>query len=505
MSKSLLEKIPSKAWAYLLLLAWGGAILGFGLINLTPFGLDEGAAMALLLNWSVVDQVVNPVTTYGGPDFRALLFIPLGLYWSGSILAAKVFSLIVTFGAAMLLYRWARQRDPQYGDETALIATGLLLIAPGVIGLADHMDVGPYLIAAFGLGWILDRKYRASEHVISSLYFIQLLLVAIAVTLHPMGLAYPLALAWSWYKTPKSPRQRNQVWIGIGIATGIILAMQTGWIALQWMSNPFLSLSLMLQGLGATLVKDISPIPGIIAAAVLALILLKQARTLLADLFGTSLLLGLLIGLLVADVNWAFVALVLILYCGTPLLIRANVMLGKHTGFVGQRGLVMAALLVTATLFMQGDKAHALRIESGLLSPSDELIQALIPEATDPDKHFLAASQWPARTMLVVRADVLPLPPAAKNGEQQLAMMKGLTHIIFNHNDPDNSQLARNFREITSATITLARQPGGVILKLRDAPKESLHAPKPAKPLDNDTPEVSASSAKEPSTKEQSP
>jgi len=496
MFKSLLEKMPPKAWAYLLMLTWGGLILWFGLMNLTPYGLDEGAAVALLLNWSVVDQVINPVTTYGGPDFRALLFIPLGLYWSGSIFAAKVFSLMVAFGAAMLLYHWTRQRNTQTGDEVALIATGLLLIAPGTLSLTDSMSIGPYLIAAFGLGWIIDRKYRASEHTISSLYFVQTLLVAITVTLHPMGLAYPLALAWHWHKNPKSDHQKKRVWISIAIATGIILTMQTGWIALAWMANPFYSLTLVLQGLGAAMVDEINAIPGILTAVLLVLILLKQARGLLSDLFGSSLLFSLLLGLFIADINWAYVVLVIILYCGTPLLIRANVMLGKHAGFIGQRGLVMTVLLVTATLFMQGDKAHGIRLESGLLSPTDELIQALIPEAANPENHFLAASQWPARTMLVVRADVLPLPPAAKNGPEQLMMIKGLTHLIFNHNDPDNTTLVKNFREMTDAIITLARQPGGVILTLRDAPKEDPHTAKPAAPLSTDTPSAgSADSA----------
>jgi hypothetical protein len=494
----MLDKISPRMWALAIMCLWGGLILWFGLVNLTPYGLDEGAAMALLLNWSAVDQVATPVTTYGGPDFRALLFIPLGLYWSGSILAAKIFSLIVAFGAAMLLYHWTRQRDEQYGDEVALIATGLLLIAPATLGLSDQMGVGPYLIAAFGLGWVLDRKYRASEHVISSLYFVQTLLVAITVTLHPMGLAYPLALAWGWHKNPKSERQKKQVWIGIGIATGIILAMQTGWIALAWLENPLLSLSRLFQASDANTIADISFVPGVITAALLLVVLAKQGRGLMNDLFGSSLLLGLLLGLLVADINWAFIALVIILYCGTPLLIRANLVLGKHAGFIGQRGLVMVVLFVLATLFMQADKAHGVHLESGLLSPTDELIQTLIPEAADPEKHFLAASQWPARTMLVVRADVLPLPPAAANGPDQLAMIEGLTHLIFNHNDPDNTKLAKNFREMTNATITLARQPGGVILALRDAPKEDRREPKPAAPLNNDTPDISAAEVKSP-------
>lgn len=486
----MLDKISPRLWAIAIMCVWGGAILWFGLVSFAPYGLDEGAAMALLLNWSVVDQVVNPVTTYGGPDFRALLFIPLGLYWSGSMVAAKVFTLMVCFGTAMLLYHWAKSRAESYADEAALIATGLLLISPMLLQQADSMGVGPYIIGAFGLGWILDARYRASEHSISSLYFVQTLLVAISVTLHPMGLAYPLALAWHWYRNPKSEQQKKQVWIGIAIASGIVLAMQTGWIALNWLENPLYSLSLALLGNTAGLIEEVSLVPGILAALLLITVLVKQARTLLDDLFGTSLLLALLIGLFVADTNWALLALAVILYCGTPLLIRANLALGIHAGFIGQRGLVMAVLLVLATLFMQTDKAHGVRLESGLLSPTDELIQELVPEAADPEQHFLAASQWPARTMLAVRADVLPLPPAADSASEQLAMIKGITHLIFNHNDPDNTQLAKNFRELTDATITLSRQPSGVILAVRDAPQQDPHAPQPAPAVSGDTPAV---------------
>ena len=72
-------------------------------------------------------------------------------------------------------------------------------------------------------------------------------------------------------------------------------------------------------------------------------------------------------------------------------------------------------------------------------------------------------------------------------------MIKGLTHLIFNHNDPDNTQLTQNFREATDATITLARQPGGIILALRDAPKKDSHPAKPAAPLSGDSPKVGTS------------
>lgn len=490
MFEQLVDKIPARIWALLLLCAWGGAILWLGLVRFDAFGLDEGAATALLLNWSVVDQVVNPVTTYGGPDFRALLFIPLGLYWSGNMVAAKVFAILVSFGAVLLLHTWGKRNGEQHADEAALIATGLMLIAPATLGLVDSMGSGPFLIALFGLGWILDNKYRASPHTISSLYFVQTLLVAITITLHPMGLAYPLALAWHWYKNPKSEKQKQQVWIGLAVATGIILAMQTGWMALAWGENPLTSLSYAILGNSTGNPIDINPLAGILPALLLLVVVVKQYRQLLADLFGTTLLLALLLGLMAADSNWALIALAVLLYSGVPLLIRANLALGVHAGFVGQRGLVMVSLLIVATVFMQADKGHVLFNDSGLLSPTDELIQALIPEAADPNKHFLAASQWPARTMLAVRADVLKLPPAAKDGVQLLASMKGVTHVIFNHNDPDNTALVQNFRDIAGATVTLARQPGGVILALRDAPTKPLHAPKTAAPVSSDTPEV---------------
>jgi hypothetical protein len=85
------------------------------------------------------------------------------------------------------------------------------------------------------------------------------------------------------------------------------------------------------------MLAEIISITGIITAVLLLVVLLKAGRGLLDDLFGSCLLLGLLLGLLIADINWAYLALAIILYCGTPLLIRANLALGKHAGFLGQR------------------------------------------------------------------------------------------------------------------------------------------------------------------------
>jgi len=477
-------QLITRLWTLAALLVWGGIILGAGLVRLDTFGLDEGAAMALLLNWSVSDQIASPVTTFGGPDFRALLFIPLGLYWSGSMLAAKVFTLLVTFGAALLMWNWSRKQD----EETALIATGLLLIAPVTLALADSLGSGPYLLALFGLGWLLDKKYRTSEHRITGLYFVQALLVAITVTLHPIGLAYPLALAWHWHKNPKSAKQKQQVWIGLAAATAIVLAMQTGWIAIHWFANPLTSLSDAIVGQRIWIDPNTGWLIGLIPAALLIAVLIKARRELLGDLLGTTLLLALAIGLLAADADWAFIALVVLFYSGIPLLIRANAALGQRAGFAGQRGLVMVVMMIVATVFMQADRAHREDLAGGQLSPEDELIQALAHEAEDTKQPFLAASQWPARTMIAARRDVLPLPPAKTDGAALLKSIQGLTHVAFDHHNPDYSPLAKNFSEITDATETLAVLPGGVIIKLRDPAHGAKPEAPPAPPVQGDTP-----------------
>lgn len=488
MFDQLLEKIPLPARAAIILCLWGGAILALGLVRLDAYGLDEGAALALLLNWSVADQVANPVITFGYPDLRALLFIPLALYWAGSMVAAKVFTLILGFIGIAILYVWRQRSAMAHGEEAALLATGLLLIAPVTILLADQIAIGLFLLLMFGLGWIVDGKYRASPHTISSLYFVQTLLVAITVTLHPMGLAYPLALALHWQRNPKSVAQKKPVWIGIAVAAGIMLVMRLGWIGLEAFANPLIALSRAVLGDASGDPAAISPLPGIVPALLLLLVLAYSLRRLLDDVLGTSLLLALLIGLFYADLNWALLALVVILYFGTPLLIALNSRIGQRGGLVGQRGLVLGALLVVATIFMQADRAYLGRHASDLLAPQDQLIQSLIPEATNQDQPMLAASQWPARTMIVVRADVLPLPPAAADPQTQLEMMAGITHIVFDHNDPDNTRLAMNFRDLTDALVTLERQSGGVILKVRDP--VAVRKPQPAAPVSGDEPEL---------------
>lgn len=472
----MLSRIPEKYLTLVVLCLWGGAILYFGGVRFDAFALDEGAAHALLLNWSVSDQIVNPIATYGGPDFRALLFVPLGLYWPGSIIAAKVFTIIIMFIASMALYYWSRAHQ---GDESALIATGLLLIAPATLQNIDNISVGPFLLLMFGLGAWLDKKYRDSQHAISSLYFTQCILVAITVTLHPMGLAYPAALAWHWYTNPKSVKQQRQVWLGIAVAVIIVLAMQTGWIALAWLHNPAQSLDEAVLGHDVISAAEQSYWFGYVLLLVLAVVVLRSFRAASATFMGSMLLASILMGLMVADRNWALVSIAVMLYFGMPLLIQLNQKVSMHN-FLGQRGLVMAVIIILTSVFMQADKAHVQQIRTGILSNEDQLIETLAQEANKKKQPFLAASQWPARTMIVCKRDVLHLPPAAASGEALLKSIKGLTHVMFNHRDPNNSQLAKNFAEITAQTETLSIQDGGVIIKIKSQADSKAGAdPKP--------------------------
>lgn len=459
----MLDRIPKYVWYILILCAWCAAIIGFHLVRFNPQGIDEGAAIALLLNWSVSDQVINPVTTFGGPDLRALLFIPLGLYWPGSIMAAKVFTMIFCFAAALLLYYWCESSEDK---ESAFIATGLLLISPALIHAVDSIDVAPFLLTLFGVGLYLDRKYRASPHAISSLYFIQMLVIAITITLHPMGLAYPLALAWQWWRNPKSDMQQKQVWAGIGITSGIILAMQTGWIDIAWGANPLVSLHNAVMGYDLRELDENQWIAGAVLAVPLIYLLLRNRQKLLQDLMGSMLLISLLIGLMAADQNWAMIALALLLYQGIPALISANKKI-KLLSFVGQRGAVFTVIFVLSLIFMQSNKLYATQLANGILTAREQLIQRLAEEAADPNQPFLAASQWPAQSMIVCKRDVLPLPPAQDDGQSLLKITKGITHIMFNHRDPANRELARNIAELGGYTETVDIQSGGVIVRLR--------------------------------------
>lgn len=472
----MISRIPSYSWGILAMIVWGGAILALGLVRFTPYGLDEGAARGLLLNWSIVDAVANPIVIFGLPDFRALFFVPLGLYWTGSMIAAKVYTLIMTFSAILLFYNWHRQT---VSTESALIASALLALAPITLTQADAIGVGPYLLLIFGLAAWLDKTYRASSRSSGGWLFMQLLLVAICVTLHPMGLAYPLALLWRWYKEPSqdavSINHRKHVLIGVPIAALVLLVMREGWDLMNWWSNPFTALSRIIA---VNPSEEPGLAGGIIFAALLLGVMVAERRALLGSLVGNMLLFGVLIGLTAADAPWAMVALVLILYYGIPRLIAVNQAFNKNS-LLGQRGLVMVVMVIAATVFMLNLRDYRQVIQDDVLSAEDKLIQLLSIEAADTKQPFRAASQWPGRTMIACKRDVLPLPPPAKEGEDFLKNIKGLTHLMFNPYQPTYRELGHTIAQLGGATQTLALQQGGVIVKIRDVaakPPEALPA-----------------------------
>ena len=473
----MISRIPSYSWGLLSMLIWGGVVLALGLVRFSPYGLDEGAARGLLLNWSIVDEVANPIVFFGLPDLRALFFVPLGLYWSGSIVAAKVYTLIMAFSAILLFYHWSRQT---VSNESALISSALLAIAPIMVTQVDAVGVGPYLLLVFGLGVWLDKTYRASPRASGGWLFMQLLLVGICVTLHPMGLAYPLALLWRWYKEPitdpMGAHHKKHMFVGVPIAALVLLVMRKGWDLMHWWDSP-------LAALGMITSVDPSEAPGvaggIIFTALLLVVVFLERRALLGNLMGSMLLMGVVIGLTTADATWAMVVLTLILYYGIPRLIAANQAFNKHS-LLGQRGLVIVVMMITATVFMLNVKDYRQVIKDEVLSAEDLLIRLLSREAADTKQPFRAASQWPARTMIACKRDVLTLPPPAKPGEDFLKTIKGFTHLMFNPYQPTYRELGHTIAQLGGATQTLALQQGGVIIKIRDVATKLPGMPPPA-------------------------
>lgn len=446
------------------MLVWGGVILALHMLRLDTYGINEAAARALLLGWSIVDQVVSPTVVTGFPDFRALLFFPVGLYWPGSVIAVKVFTMLITFAGGVMFYKWNRQYAD---DETALLATGLLLIAPLTLQQIDTLAAGPYLLLAFALGRWLDQAYRRTNRQFGSWYFLQLIITMIAVSVHPVGLAYPLSLMWEWHKNPLGQRHKKQILVGILISVVFVLLLRKGWSTQVWLNNPYNVFTDFIFGFEpvGSVYMAIAGLLGALTLVVLAI----DFRKMFGDIIGRMLLFGFVIGLFAADSSWAFISMSILLYCGIPRLISANETLGI-TGFMGQRGLVLVITFLLALLFMQSDKGYRSAVARNALLPVDKLILTLDTELEDvpEDEHILIMSQWPGRTMLAVKRPSLPLPPAYKNPDTLLKNIKGTTHLIFDPFKPANKPLADQLFAAAGATKTLSLQEGGVILRILD-------------------------------------
>src|SRR5271166_6363334 len=136
----------------LVLLPW--AVLVSIALRTDAYGLTEEGAKALLLAWSIGEAVASAAFTLGAPDIRVIFFLPLGFISPGQVIAAKVLTLLAMAGAGIALYRW-RRRDDQ--AEAALLATGLLLIAPLTVDGINALSAAPFLLAIFGAADALSR------------------------------------------------------------------------------------------------------------------------------------------------------------------------------------------------------------------------------------------------------------------------------------------------------------------------------------------------------------
>ncbi len=478
---SLLARIPNRYWAYLALIFWG--VLCFLLLHKTYYGIDEGAAHALLLVWSISDNVVSPIVTLGFPDFRTLFLAPVGILWTGNVLAAKISTMLVVAIAAWAIHVW-RSRSGE--SEGALIATGLLLISPLMLSQLDRISVAAYLLFSFALGAWSDQIYRESKQAFGGMYFAQLFLCLISTTLHPVGLAYPLALMWTWYKNPLDQAHRNYFLIGISIAVLMAIALTSGWNHIEWFANPVKSLSSLILGPAeGDAFGAFHWIGGIAMLLVLLLVVLKQASTLWADFLGRIFVFALIIGMLTGDEIFAIVALIVCLYWGFPLLLHKSG--SSRSSFWGQRGIVLVLSVVISTTFMVIDKATYQMLPTAPLSPRDTLIRTLAEDSglfsgdeiakgdatgkTETPKHIRVASEWPGLTMLACRCDALPLPPNAQNSDALLAMLKGIDYLIFDPRNPMNSSLSHNIAMMDAGKVeTIALQLGGVIIQIKNSP-----------------------------------
>ncbi|HEY5993248.1 MAG TPA: hypothetical protein VIU46_01480 [Gallionellaceae bacterium] len=476
---------------------WG--VITVLLLRHDVYGLDEGAARALLISWSMADQVASSIFHTGMPDLRTLLYVPIGYLWTGNVFAAKILAVLLLAVAAWLLFGW---RNRTSGLEAALLPTGLLLISPLAIEQIDTLSPGIMLLAAFALGALADVQFRANPRPFNGWFFTQLLLCAFSVSLHPAGLAYPLALIFSLRSGPLAPKYQRYFLGGIVFAVlffmvpKFLFSLRVLWNDLTWFQNPVKSLGSIFTG---SLPDDAQTamlwVPGGLVLALTVAIIFIKRREIIADLTGRTLLIGSLIGAAVGDQAWAMIALCIFLYFGLPILLRSE-QAAPGSGFFKQRGWVLLIVFIFATVFMQGDKAYHELGRSGTLSAQDQLIKTLAiaaendraaRDAEEGDKKrpmLIVASEWPGRTMLACKCNTLPLPPVARDAQgqpdpqTQLAKLRGVTYLLLDPRQTANVDLARNLALLGGIVETASLQPGGVILHVKDEPAPKADTPK---------------------------
>jgi len=444
----------------------GLAFLYMALFRYDSYGIEEGAARALLINWSIIDQVANATPLFGMPDLRALMFIFLDIHWAGSLPAAKVFTLFMLFSTALMLYRWGENND---NAETSTIATALLLIAPITVMQVDSISSGVFLLFCFACAFWLEKMYSDNQRTLPGSIFMLIVMSAFAVSLHPMGLALPIALILLWLPkktTVNESKKRRNILLGIGISTVLLLIMRWGWAGLEDAGNHLASLGTILTG--SPILQTTPPVGyGLIIASLLAFTIAIYIYRRYFELFSLTLVIACFIGLLRPDTSWALMALTCILFLGLPMLTALH----RRTGIqniIGQRGLILILIVICTSMFTSADKHYRMISQLKLKSDTDYLLTSAALIAKQPNTEFLMASQWPARTMLATKRDVLPLPPQRilENAEIFTEKTVGITHFLFNPNAPENKSLSRISASLGHQMEAIELMPAGVVIQV---------------------------------------
>ncbi len=253
--------------------------------------------------------------------------------------------------------------------------------------------------------------------------------------------------------------------------------MRLGWSGMIWWQNPLPAAAAVFRGSRTDGPLSIGEwLGGLALIALTATVALHESRRLLADLTGGTLLLGVLCGAVAADRTWGLLMLALLLYGGLPWLLRSCAPLAGR-GLLVERGWLWLLLLLICTAFMRRDRSDYEAGRRQLLSAEDQLISDFAEGVNSirggdgtgsghSAAPILVASSWPARTSIACRCDGLPLPPAAKDPDSQLAMMRGVSYLILG-DYMDNLALASNFAQLGPRIEVLSKQPGGVILHFK--------------------------------------
>ena len=442
------------------------ALCGLSVVYIASFrydlyGIEEGAARCLLLDWSLGSHMLNPIAVLGFPDMRAFLFSPLNFHWIGDLTAAKILVMFLVLATGLILHRWA---EKELGDETALFATGLWLIAPLTISQLDSLGAGNFLILACILCYWSAGFYRASTYAMPGNYFVLMLLIALASSMHPAGIGMAAGLAWheTWVHRPMI-RKRIAMFVGLGVMLFFVLSSRSGWPSLELFINPMPALAMVLQG-------DLADTPsfglGLLVLGLLLLALFAGMRRMRGDLFSSMLLGGVLVGATCADAAWAELVLTYVLFEGLHGLVLANNRFGGN-GLMRRRGIVAVCVLVLALGFMIGDKQRFLFNRAHGMHRVDSLIARLGELTTGMKDQAMVASQWPGRTMLATRRSALPLPPVHRGDPKRfLRQMHGVAFLMYDHHDPMMKPMNRQVAELSNRIKTESILPGGIILRL---------------------------------------